>query len=113
MDIETDRTASSTRIFEKIDTMQDEPEYGEDYRKDRFALPPPEIPVHDVLVKNRIEDEMIDLNQKLEEAALRQQQSIETIEKDVRKKTRKLLHYQEVHHIQSKILCSLVIAVTT
>ena len=97
------KTASSTRIFEKIDTIQEEPEYGEDYRKDRFALPPPEIPVHDVLVKNRIEDEMIDLNQKLEEAALRQQQSIETIEKDVRKKARKLLHYQEVHHIQSKI----------
>ena len=46
---------------------------------------------------------MIDLNKKLEEAALRQQQSIETIEKDVRKKARKLLHYQEVHHIQSKI----------
>ena len=84
-------SVSKSRIFEKIDTIQEEPEYGEDYRKDRFALPPPEIPVHDVLVKNRIEDEMIDLNQKLEEAALRQQQSIETIEKDVRKKNTKIV----------------------
>ena len=79
-------TASSARIFEKLDSKQEAPEYGEDYRKDNFAYAPPEPSTHDEAVADKINMQLQDLNRQILESSKRKKESIAKIAKDVRNK---------------------------